>query len=443
MFFDDGSAGGESIDESKGIASVLQDTLKRAGWIANEEKSCWQPSQRPKILGFLLDLVEGKVLVTDRRVEKLVSWLKILRHKSRPNAKELARLVEMLVSMSFAIGPVTRLRTRGIYNMILNRDGWFTRMEWIGTAKSEVEFWWNSFEDFHGTPMVENTSTVAVVSTWSDASDVAWGGFSLACGEIVARGNWPEAVREAGKSSTWRELKATELVLRSLGGHLEGKECRHRTDNQAAARILEFGSKVPELHDIALDIFLLCRQRNIRLVPESVPREQNERADYYSKLVDADDWMLSPQVFKELDNVWGPHTLDGFASHTTKQLHRFCSRWWNPECLAVDAFTLKWEEENVWLSPPFYLIGDAIEKVQQDGCNGTLIVPEWTSAWWWPLLFKDREECRAPVVTWYCLPREENVFMSGTCKWNWFSAECPRCEVLAVRLCAKAGCSKC
>ena len=299
--------------------------------------------------------------------------------------------------------------------MILNRDGWFTRMEWVGTAKSEVEFWWNSFEDFHGIPMAENTSTVAVVSTWSYASDVAWGGFSLACDEIVARGNWPEAVREAGKSSTWRELKATELVLWSLGGHLEGRECRHRTDNQAAARILEFGSKVPELHDIALDIFLLCRQRNIRLVPEWVPREQNQRADYYSKLVDADDWMLSPQVFKELDKVWGPHTMDCFASHTTKQLHRFCSSWWNPECLAVDAFTLKWEEENLWLSPPFYPIGDVIQKVQQDGCHGTLIVPEWTSEWWWPLLFKDREECRAPVVTWCYLPREENVFMSGTC----------------------------
>ena len=50
----------------------------------------------------------------------------------------------MLVSMSFEIGPVTTLRTRGIYNMILNRDEWFTKMEWIGTAKSEVEFRWNS-----------------------------------------------------------------------------------------------------------------------------------------------------------------------------------------------------------------------------------------------------------------------------------------------------------
>ena len=155
----------------------------------------------------------------------------------------------------------------------------------------------------------------------------------MPCGELVARGNWPEEVRKAEKSSTWRELKATELVLKSPADKLEGKECRHRTDNQAAARIMEFGSKVPELHGIALDISSFCRQNNIRLVPEWIPREQNEKADFYSKLIDTEDWMLSHEVFKEMDMVWGPHTLDCFASQCTKQLDRFCSRWWNPGCV--------------------------------------------------------------------------------------------------------------
>ena len=114
MFFDDGSVGGESEMEGKKIAATLKDTLQKAGWVANEEKSCWQPSQKPKILGFVLDLLEGKVFVTEKRVNGLVKWLRMLRSKGRPNAKELARLAGMLVSMSFAIGPVTRLRTRGI-----------------------------------------------------------------------------------------------------------------------------------------------------------------------------------------------------------------------------------------------------------------------------------------------------------------------------------------
>ena len=71
MFFDDGSAGGESEMEGKKIAATLKDTLQRAGWVANEEKSCWEPSQKPKILGFVLDLLEGKVFVTEKRVNGL------------------------------------------------------------------------------------------------------------------------------------------------------------------------------------------------------------------------------------------------------------------------------------------------------------------------------------------------------------------------------------
>ena len=31
------------------------------------------------------------------------------------------------------------------------------------------------------------------------------------------------------------------------------------------------------------------------------------------KLVDYDDWMLNPKVFKKLDSRWGPHTIDRFA----------------------------------------------------------------------------------------------------------------------------------
>ena len=100
---------------------------------------------------------------------------------------------------------------------------------------------------------------MAVISTWSDASDVAWGGFALSCGEHSAKGNWPHETRHANKSSTWRELKAIELVLESLVHLLKGKECRHRTDNQAAAHILQVGSKVPELQQLACKIFYILQ----------------------------------------------------------------------------------------------------------------------------------------------------------------------------------------
>jgi len=33
---------------------------------------------------------------------------------------------------------------------------------------------------------------------------------------------------------------------------------------------------------------------------------QGEIADYISRIVDYDDWMLNPAMFSELDTLWGP-----------------------------------------------------------------------------------------------------------------------------------------
>ena len=178
--------------------------------------------------------------------------LRLLKCKQRPNAKECARLTGFIVSMSFALGLVSRLRTCALYDMILKRRNWYSRMEWTAEAKAEVEFWWHCFDEFHGQLFAGGDKLVAVISTWSDASDVAWGGYTVHCGELLARGNWPKELMDSRKSSTWRELKATELVLRSLVTQLRGKECRHRTDNQAAARILQVSSKIPELQVIIM-----------------------------------------------------------------------------------------------------------------------------------------------------------------------------------------------
>ena len=271
MFFDDGSAGAGSWEGAMEVAKVLQNTLEKAGWKVNAEKSCWIPSQRPNMLGFVLDLIEGKVFVAERRVLKLMEYLRMLRCKQRPNAKECARLAGYILSMSFALGPVARLRTRALYDMILKRKSWYYRVDWTADAKAEVDFWFQCFQEFHGQMFVCEQKVTAVVSTWSDASDVAWGGYAVHCGELVARGNWPKEVLMTQKSSTWRELKATELVLESLVTQLAGKECKHRTDNQAAAWILQVGSKIPELQSITTRIFTFCRKNRIKLVPEWVP----------------------------------------------------------------------------------------------------------------------------------------------------------------------------
>ena len=192
------------------------------------------------------------------------------------------------------------------------------------------------------------------------------------------------------------------------------------------------GSKKDELHAIALKIFALAVQHCIRLEPEWIPRELNEKADYLSRIVDLDDWFLNPAIFAELDSQWGPHTIDRFASFSNTQLPRFNSRCWNPGSEAVDAFTANWAGETNWLCPPIALVPRVIRHAQACAAKGTLIVPCWPSAAFWPLICPSKDSYSMFVVGVRSLPLTSSLFLPSLSGAVLFNGQVPNTEVLAL-----------
>ena len=70
-------------------------------------------------------------------------------------------------------------------------------------------------------------------------------------------------------------------------------------------------------------------------------------------------------------------------------MDRYNSKFWNPGTEAIDAFTQEWAGENNWLVPPTYLVAGTVKYLQECKAKGTLIVPKWKSAVFWPLLFNE------------------------------------------------------
>ena len=134
-------------------------------------------------------------------------------------------------------------------------------------------------------------------------------------------------------------MHAVRYVLESFKTKLRNERIRWFTDNQTVVRIVQYGSSKLHLQAKALSIFCTCMNINIRIEPEWIPREDNELADYYSRMIDYDDWMLNPMVFQWLDSLWGPHCLDTFARPSNSQSECFNSRFWPPGTEAVAAFT--------------------------------------------------------------------------------------------------------
>uniref|UniRef100_A0A1X7TU41 Uncharacterized protein n=1 Tax=Amphimedon queenslandica TaxID=400682 RepID=A0A1X7TU41_AMPQE len=77
--------------------------------------------------------------------------------------------------------------------------------------------------------------------------------------------------------------------------------------------------------------------------PEWIPRPENELADYFSRLIDFNDWRLNPAMFQAFNNLWGAYTVDIFPSSENSQLLRFNSRFWNAGTEAVNIFTVNWK----------------------------------------------------------------------------------------------------
>ena len=112
----------------------------------------------------------------------------------------------------------------------------------------------------------------------------------------------------------------------------------------------------------------------------------NSEADKRSrKFHDQTEWKLDSNVFKQLAEKVVLPDIDLFASRLNCQIRPFISWGPDPDCAAVDAFTVNWSRwATIYAFPPFSLIQKTLGKLEKDQAEGLLIVPHWPTAVWYP-----------------------------------------------------------
>ena len=147
---------------------------------------------------------------------------------------------------------------------------------------------------------------------FSDASAYGCGAVISLDSRNVCHRLWDSS--EAFKSSTWRELAAIDFAIDSFISVLESSHVKWYTDNQAAAEIFDVGNMKPDLYKLAVKIFGACLMSKIKLEVQWIPRSENEKADFISRLIHVDNWRLTESFFATLEGVWGPHSVDCMAT---------------------------------------------------------------------------------------------------------------------------------
>ena len=287
-------------------------------------------------------------------------------------------------------------------------------------ARKELEFWKTNVSHLNSRCFADAIHRPFHI-IYSDASAVGCAAFIAIDDMPVSHKNWDSL--QMKQSSTWRELHGVSFALKSFAHVLSGCFIKWFTDSQAVSLIVNSGSMKEHLHQLAVDIFHTAKENNIEIEVEWIPCSSNEKADYLSKIVDFDDWIVKDCYFHGVNSYWGPCSVDCFTSYKNHKTSCFYSKFFNPGSLGVDSLAFSWAEETCWLVPPVSLVKSVICHVCFCWCRGILVVPYWSSAPFWPFLVECKGGFRSFVLDSLFVENGKDVYLHGDNNSTLFGSE--------------------
>ena len=166
------------------------------------------------------------------------------------------------------------------------------------------------------------------------------------------RGPW--SLQEKIRHINCLELIAATLALKTFVKSKSGLSVLLRIDNTTAVAYInnQGGTVSEELVHLTRDLWMWCLKRNIHIHAQHLPGRLNTVADRESKSIrDRSDWKLDVNIFRRIDEIFGPLEVDLFASRLTHQCCRYFSWRLDPYAEATDAFLQDWAAVRGFANP--------------------------------------------------------------------------------------------
>ena len=250
----------------------------------------------------------------------------------------------------------------------------------LAEHREDLEWWCSSMQRWNGRAVLPQPVQAQLVT---DASHVGWGAHLQ---HHTTQGFWDSHM--SNKHSNVREMVAVLLAMKAFRPFIAHKSVQVLSDNiTTVAYINHMGGPIKELTNIAKQIWLQAFQYQTTITAKHLSGVLNVQADDLSRQTDKFEWMLSKPTFKMLDSMWGPHTVDRFASALSTQLPRYNSRYLDPNGMPVDALAqIDWAEENNFVNPPMRLLDRVLQIIAAQGAHATVIAPWWPAQTWFARL---------------------------------------------------------
>ena len=323
LYLDDMLIMAETPEEvSKHLATAL-DLLVGLGFVINIPKSSLTPKQRLEFLGFVLDTRQMTIALPETKLHGLQKMCKKMVRLDVTSLRELARLLGTMVASHPAILPAPlhyRCLERTKSQALRKGLPYETEVQVDAGMLDDLRWWQDKLSKHNGRTLQVSQWDVTIES---DASMMGWG---ASCQDTPTGGPWTK--EEKANSINYLELLAAFLALQSFASGKRSVRILLRIDNITAIAFLNRmgGPHSRLLSDLAIEVWEWCLRRDIIIHAEHLPGKENIRADWESRHTsDCSDWMLHRGVFLQLEETFGPFSVDLFASRTNAQLPIYCS----------------------------------------------------------------------------------------------------------------------
>ena len=397
-YIDDFLVQGDKKDDCAYSLHESGNMFDRLGFTIHPVKSAFSPSQRIEFLGFVLDSVLMEVSISRDKAEKIRTLIKEFLKKKHIVIRDFARVIGSLVALDFGvwIGPVFWRRLE------LDKARWlkfhsfdFDQYMFLSDRNVEDLNWWLLNLDKFPVKVEEKPASITLVT---DASEYGWGAVR---NNEETGGCW--GTDDVAHINVL-ELKAVLFGLKALCGSVRNETIKVYSDNSTTVSCVNRkGSAKEDCNEIARNIWLWCLEMDNKVIAMHIPGVENTRADFQSRKRRIVEWKLNSDIFKMLNEMWGPFDIDLFASRLTKQVDVYMSWHPDPGAVAVNALHNEWLYGNMYCFPPYNLIPLIIRKVRAEEVTITLIAPYWTKQVWYPTLMKML--VKVPVL----LPHEDTI----------------------------------
>ena len=387
-YLDDLLLVGHSYQQCYTNIQASLDLFKSLGFTINLEKSVIIPTHTLQHLGFVIDSVNMLVSLPKDKVDNLVTWCKFLLdsrwHKIHIVAKVLGFLVAYLPAVECGKLFYRQLEKDKILALARNKGNFDATMA-ISKESRRLLDWWIHYASTNHNPISHGNPHFTIQT---DASNQGWGAKLLAQqGNSCMGGRWMGLDRF--QHINYLELKAAFQGIKSLCKNRHNSHILIEMDNTTAVAYINNmgGSRSSLCNSLAQDIWHWCLDKRIWLSATHIAGASNVDADRESRTFnDKTEWKLCPKTFKNIVARWQFPEVDMFASHLNYQFKPFVAWRPDPEAVAINAFTLSWHRKFIYAFPPFSLIGRVLSKLKQDQGKAILIVPDWKTQIWYPLL---------------------------------------------------------